>query len=100
MTISSRRPGVAAILLGTLAVVLAVLDAHLARAELFGGGGSSKTDCLLVLDAPVNDPVDKPNVFRVSGSGTCAPLAPPPLVQTDPVNVVGSFTFVGYAAAF
>ncbi len=43
-----------------------------AEAEIFGGLGSRKTDCLLVLDTPVNDPVDKPKRIRCTdGDPTC-----------------------------
>ena len=35
-----------------------------ARATIYGGGGSSRTDCLLVFDAPVNDPESRPKRVR------------------------------------
>jgi hypothetical protein len=39
-----------------------------AGATIVGGGGSSTTDCLLVIDAPVNTPATTPrNVFCVDG---------------------------------
>jgi len=38
--------------------------ANIATADIYGGGGSAKTDCLLVLDTPVNDPITKPKRIR------------------------------------
>ena len=41
-------------------------------AIVIGGGGSSRTDCLLVLDAPVNDPPAKPKQVRCTdGDPSC-----------------------------
>src|SRR5262249_20194380 len=37
------------------------------QALVIGGGGSSETDCLLALDAPVNDPPGKPKEGRCAG---------------------------------
>jgi hypothetical protein len=50
----------------SLAIVAGVLlvTAPVARAIVIGGGGSSRTDCLLALDAPVNDPPTKPKKVR------------------------------------
>jgi len=43
-----------------------------ARATIYGGGGSSRTDCLLVFDAPVNDPESRPKRVRCTdGDSNC-----------------------------
>jgi hypothetical protein len=43
-----------------------------ASATIVGGGGSARTDCLAVLDAPVNAPASKPrNVRCVDGDPAC-----------------------------
>ncbi|MGH7894656.1 MAG: hypothetical protein ACREQL_08300 [Candidatus Binatia bacterium] len=43
-----------------------------AQAFIVGGGGSSKTDCLVVLDAQLNYPPDKPKRYRCAdGDPTC-----------------------------
>jgi len=43
-----------------------------ASATIVGGGGSPRTDCLLVLDAPVNSPLSRPrNVNCTDGDSTC-----------------------------
>jgi hypothetical protein len=57
-----------------LAIVAGVLLAAApgAGAIVIGGGGSSKTDCLLALDAPVNDPPTKPKKVRCTdGDPNC-----------------------------
>jgi hypothetical protein len=58
----------------SLAVAAGVLlaAAPAARALVIGGGGSSRTDCLLALDAPVNDPPTKPKKVRCTdGDPNC-----------------------------
>ncbi len=57
----------------SLAIVAGVwLAGAPAHALVFGGGGSSKTDCLLVFDAPVNDPPTKPKKVRCTdGDPAC-----------------------------
>lgn len=43
-----------------------------ANADLYGGGGSKKTDCLVVLDTPINDPLTKPKRVRCTdGDPSC-----------------------------
>jgi len=43
-----------------------------AWAVVIGGGGSPRTDCLLALDAPVNDPPTKPkNIVCTDGDPSC-----------------------------
>jgi hypothetical protein len=43
-----------------------------AHAVLFGGGGSSRLDCLLILDTPINDPVANPKRIRCTdGDAAC-----------------------------
>ena len=56
----------------SLAIALGVslAAAPAAHAVIVGGGGSSKTDCLLVFDAPVNDPPTKPKKVRCTDGGT------------------------------
>jgi hypothetical protein len=58
----SRRVALLAVFLCPLAT---------ARAVVIGGGGSSKTDCLVVVDAAVNYPPDKPKRFRCTDGETC-----------------------------
>src|SRR5262245_1643030 len=49
-----------------------VLAAGPAHAVIFGGGGSSRTDCMLVFDAPVNDPETRPKKIRCTdGDSSC-----------------------------
>src|SRR5215469_7198218 len=57
----------------SLAVAAGVLlaTAPAARALVIGGGGSSRTDCLLALDAPVNDPPTKPKKVRCTDGAPC-----------------------------
>jgi hypothetical protein len=55
-----------------LTAAMIVASAVSANAVLFGGGGSSKYDCLLVLDTPVNNPVDNPKRIRCTdGDPAC-----------------------------
>lgn len=62
-------PRCAAVLIAT--ALLAVPAAN-APAVIFGGGGSAKYDCLLVLDATINDPIAKPKRIRCTdGDPTC-----------------------------
>jgi hypothetical protein len=58
----SRRVALVAILLCPLSV---------AQAVVIGGGGSSRTDCLVVIDAAVNHPPDKPKRFRCTDGDGC-----------------------------
>jgi hypothetical protein len=58
-----------AIALGTLLVLGTMRPA---AAIVIGGGGSSRTDCLLALDAPANDPPTKPkNIECTDGDPSC-----------------------------
>jgi hypothetical protein len=54
-----------------LAVLAVVLVASVAQAVVFGGGGSSRTDCLAVFDAAVNYPPDNPKRFRCKDGDPC-----------------------------
>ena len=64
------RARIGASLMLTAAMIVA--SAVSANAVLFGGGGSSKYDCLLVLDTPVNNPVDNPKRIRCTdGDPAC-----------------------------
>ena len=58
---------------GRLAVlVFLVASAVPAAAIIVGGGGSQTTDCLVVFDAPANDPVSAPRSVRcVDGDPAC-----------------------------
>jgi hypothetical protein len=49
-------------------VLLAPLQAS---AVIVGGGGSSRTDCLVVFEAAVNHPPDKPKRFRCRDGDAC-----------------------------
>jgi hypothetical protein len=65
MTSWSRR-------VGALVAFIVVGACGGASADVFGGGGSAKTDCLLVLDTSINDPVDKPKRIRCTdGDPAC-----------------------------
>ncbi len=55
-----------------LAVILVAGPVEVARATVVGGGGSSKVDCLLALDAAVNTPPTKPrNIRCADGDPAC-----------------------------
>jgi len=47
------------------------LPVAIAQAVIVGGGGSSRTDCLVVFDADVNYPEDKPTRFRCADGDPC-----------------------------
>src|SRR5258708_32076074 len=55
------------------AVVLVslLLPIALAQAIVQGGGGSSRTDCLTVIDAAANYPPDNPKRFRCADGHPC-----------------------------
>jgi hypothetical protein len=53
------------------ALAVFLLPVSTAQALVFGGGGSSRTDCLVVLDAQVNYPPDKPKRFRCADGDAC-----------------------------
>jgi hypothetical protein len=54
------------------ALVLVTGTAAPAAALVIGGGGSSRTDCLAVLDAPANDPITRPKRIRCTdGDPAC-----------------------------
>jgi hypothetical protein len=60
---------VRALALGTVFVLGTIRPA---AAIVIGGGGSSRTDCLLALDAPVNDPPTRPkNIECTDGDPSC-----------------------------
>lgn len=62
----------AARILSALALLTAVAVGDRAGATVIGGGGSSRTDCLAVLDAPVNDRINKPrNIVCTDGDSSC-----------------------------
>jgi hypothetical protein len=61
----ARSRGVA-----VLAFVLLPLSAP-AQTVIIGGGGNSRTDCLVVLDVAVNYPPDKPKRFRCTDGDAC-----------------------------
>jgi hypothetical protein len=51
---------------------VAALTAPGAAADITGGGGSSKTDCMVVFDAAVNAPSKKPRHIRCTdGDASC-----------------------------
>ena len=54
------------------AVVTWLSAATVGNAAIFGGGGGARNDCLLVFDAPVNDPPAKPKRIRCTdGDPAC-----------------------------
>jgi hypothetical protein len=48
-----------------------LLGATSASAVIYGGGGSSRTDCLVVFDAAVNYPPDNPKRYRCADGDPC-----------------------------
>jgi hypothetical protein len=48
-----------------------LLPVAMAQAIVQGGGGSSRTDCLTVIDAAVNYPADNPKRFRCADGDPC-----------------------------
>jgi hypothetical protein len=76
-----------------VAVVVILVCATQARALVVGGGGSWRTDCLAVLDGPINDPVTKPkNIVCVDGS-SCDADGVVDGVCTFPIAVCANSTF-------
>lgn len=64
------------------------------HAAVYGGGGSVKSDCLLVFDAPVNDPPAKPKKLRcVDGNPGCDTDGVVNGVCSFPVGVCANSTF-------
>jgi hypothetical protein len=69
-----------------------------ACAVIFGGGGSSKADCLLVFDGPLNDPPTKPKKVRCtdgdsSGDSPCDADGTVNGVCTFEISVCANSTF-------
>jgi hypothetical protein len=56
---------------GVALLALALASAAVAEAIVYGGGGSSKTDCLVVFDAAVNYPPTNPKRFRCADGDAC-----------------------------
>ena len=54
-----------------VALVSLLLPIAMAQAIVQGGGGSSRTDCLTVIDAAVNYPPDNPKRFRCADGDPC-----------------------------
>src|SRR5690348_2396491 len=54
-----------------VALVSVLLPIATAHAIVQGGGGSSRTDCLTVIDAAVNYPEDNPKRFRCADGDPC-----------------------------
>lgn len=53
------------------AAAVLFLPVAIAQAVIVGGGGSSRTDCLVVFDAAVNYPPDNPKRFRCADGDPC-----------------------------
>jgi hypothetical protein len=53
------------------AAAVLFLPVAIAQAVIVGGGGSSRTDCLVVFDADVNYPPDNPKRFRCADGDPC-----------------------------
>jgi hypothetical protein len=70
-----------------------LLAAGPSRATIVGGGGSSKTDCLVVFDAAVNFPPDKPKRFRCADGDACDADGVVNGVCTFQVRVCGNSTY-------
>src|SRR5436190_22703768 len=54
-----------------IVAVSLLLPIAMAQAIVQGGGGSSRTDCLVVIDAAVNYPSDNPKRFRCADGDAC-----------------------------
>src|SRR5262245_43869208 len=54
-----------------VALVAVLVGGATAQAIVFGGGGSSRTDCLVVFDAPLNYPTDNPHRYRCADGDPC-----------------------------
>ncbi len=54
-----------------VALAAVLLSASIAQALVYGGGGSSRTDCLAVFDAALNYPPDNPKRFRCKDGDPC-----------------------------
>jgi hypothetical protein len=77
-----------------IAVGVSLWAAGPALALIVGGGGSSRTDCLLVFDAPVNDPPSKPKRIRCTdGDPGCDADGVVNGECVFPVSVCGNSTF-------
>jgi len=77
-----------------LAAGLSLCAVRPARAVIFGGGGSSKADCLLVFDGPLNDPPTKPKKVRCTdGDSSCDADGSVNGVCTFQVGVCANSTF-------
>jgi hypothetical protein len=57
------KPALLIARIGVISLAVA-MSASVARADIAGGGGSKKKDCLSVFDAPVNYPTRKPKKIR------------------------------------
>lgn len=76
------------------AAAMLIATEGVASATLFGGGGSSKKDCVAVFDAPVNKPASKPKRIRCTdGDPTCDADATVNGVCQFPVSVCANSTF-------
>jgi hypothetical protein len=53
------------------AAAVVLLRVAVAQGVIIGGGGSSRTDCLVVLDAQVNFPPDNPKRYRCADGDPC-----------------------------
>jgi hypothetical protein len=67
----SSRSRRARLLSAVAAFALLIASVGHATATVVGGGGSSRTDCLAALDAPVNDPPLKPKNIRCVDGDPC-----------------------------
>jgi len=77
-----------------LAASLSLCAVRPARAVIFGGGGSSKADCLLVFDGPLNDPLTRPKKVRCTdGDPDCDADRTVNGVCTFQVGVCANSTF-------
>jgi hypothetical protein len=77
-----------------IAVGVSLATAVVGQAVVTGGGGSSKTDCLLVFDAPLNDPPTRPKAMRCTdGDPSCDADGLVNGACTFPVGVCANSTF-------
>jgi hypothetical protein len=79
---------------GAGALLVSLLVPTAALALVIGGGGSKRTDCLAVLDAPANDPITKPRKIRCTdGDAACDADGVVNGVCLFPVAVCANSTF-------
>jgi hypothetical protein len=79
---------------GRVLLAAVLLPAAIGHTTVVGGGGSSRTDCLVVFDAPVNVPPDRPRRYRCTdGDPACDADGAVNGVCTVPVRVCANSSY-------